>query len=102
MLGAGFGFDRGEDTLKFAGLAPVNQYHAHIVACSVTRVKSLAAYVDNICDIIVTVKIAKKCGIFRIHRAICTITCVSTYYDSGSTVVFHLFKCIDSHLSLKA
>ncbi|CDE57080.1 unknown [Prevotella sp. CAG:873] len=48
------------------------------------------------------VKIAKKCGIFGVHRAICAITCVSSYHNGGSTVVFHLLQSVDGHLPLKA
>ena len=102
LLCTGFGLDRREDALKFAGLASVNQYHAHVVARTIARIESLAAYVYNICDVIVAVKIAKKCGIFWVHRAICAITCVSTDYNSGAAIIFHAVECIDSHLPLKA
>ena len=102
MLGAGFGFDRGEDTLKFAGLAPVNQYHAHVVARPVARIQGYAVDIDNVNNIIVAVKIAKKCGIFRIHRAICAITRIPAYNNSCSAIIFHLLQRVDSHLPFKA
>lgn len=64
LFSAGFRLYRRIDTRKFPCLPSVYQYHTHVIACAVSRIECLAAYIDNVSYIIVAVKITKNAASF--------------------------------------
>lgn len=104
MLGSRLLIHRGVGEIlrivSYVGLAPGNEYHAHIVTGSVALVH-VSVKVDNVNDVVMGVQVLEQFHVLGLHSTIAHILGVSADDDGGTPVVLHGGKGIDSHQSLQ-